>query len=493
MLVVRGLALMWRGSRQILQKSMRFQMASTRWKWLAASFVWFAFWDQVASARWLREDEAPAHYEDIRTLIHVNRDSSIEETEEYRAVIDKREAIKDFSLIQLVYDANTTQMKVLSAKAVVAGQVYMADPKLIDDRAITQQNTGYDSYHAIRVALPQIAVGTSIELKVWHKEIPHPFPGYFSETMSLAENYPVRQRRLTLEGDIPFNYQVHDPFHELKVAEQRVKRGSKVQIDSMHTIFHSLTEEPFAAFTEPQAPTLFLSSSQSWPDFGNRIAAEYEKVLSEPLPGELATIADAASKKTDSMEKVELVLSELQKLIHYLGTWQTVGGQYFPKPLVETVRARYGDCKDYATTSVAILRKLGFDAIPVWTTIAPPGTENIQLPQGHLVEYKPPLPGLFFNHSIVKVKIDGVDHWIDPTSPVPYVRGTLPNLSGSYALTLRPRASQLEIIPYATAAENPIEATNYLTINADKTVDRLTRSKLGGFVHALMEAQESAP
>jgi hypothetical protein len=56
-----------------------------------------------ADGRWARDQDAPAHFDEMKTTIRINKDLSIERTDEFTATIDKQEAIADFSVVQEYY------------------------------------------------------------------------------------------------------------------------------------------------------------------------------------------------------------------------------------------------------------------------------------------------------------------------------------------------------------------------------------------------------
>lgn len=451
-----------------------------------------------ASARWQKEEDAAAHYESVVASMKVNADYSVEITEEYSAVIDKQAAVDDFAIIKLPYTPSTESVKVLSAEAIVGGKIFKIDPKQIEDKEATQQAQGYDSSHEVRFSLPQVGVGTKIHFKVWIKKQPNLLPRFVAETYEFFDRYPVKNVRFDLDSAIPISYRLYDSRHQMKAMETPQKRGLRLQFVSNSSIFQNVIGEPLSAFNEPQAPVLFISNGGTWPEFGNQIAQAYEKIVQNPLPPEFSAIANEAKTKTDPMDQVESVLEQLHKLIHYVGNWKTVKGQYFPRPLSEIATTRFGDCKDYTIAATAIFRSLGFEASPAWTNVDTIGKLDLSalgIESGgkppRLTGFQPALPGLFFNHAIVKLKLKDHDYWIDPTSPINYARGALPELAGKYALTLKSGGAKLETIPFGETSENEVSSTTFIALNQDRTADEITRVRMRGYSAALVSMSEA--
>ena len=79
-------------------------------------------------------------------------------------------------------------------------------------------------------------------------------------------------------------------------------------------------------------------------------------------------------------------------------------GGFRPRPVETIWETRYGDCKDASRLLVAVLRRMGVEAVPalVNTRVGPD------------LEHEPP-NATAFDHCIVRVTIDGEAWWVDPT------------------------------------------------------------------------------
>src|SRR5205823_9097961 len=113
------------------------------------------------------------------------------------------------------------------------------------------------------------------------------------------------------------------------------------------------------------------------------------------------TVGDARDQNT----RIERLLERVHKDIRYTGL-EFGEASIVPSRPAETLKRRYGDCKDQATLLVALLRAAGIPA-QVALLDTGPGTD-----------IEPELPGLgSFDHAIVFVP-GPRPVWIDPTDEV---------------------------------------------------------------------------
>lgn len=79
-------------------------------------------------------------------------------------------------------------------------------------------------------------------------------------------------------------------------------------------------------------------------------------------------------------------------------------GGFRPRPVEAIWETRYGDCKDASRLLVAVLRRMGIEAVPALVnTRIGPGLEH------------EPANATAFDHCIVRATIDGQNWWLDPT------------------------------------------------------------------------------
>lgn len=152
-----------------------------------------------------------------------------------------------------------------------------------------------------------------------------------------------------------------------------------------------------------QGPTVQFSEFQSWTEVAQLFAPYYAKAdLPGSLVAEVDRIRDAHSKPADRAAEW---LRFVQRELRYFALALSEGG-YVPRQLGEVWASRFGDCKDAAQLYVAGARRMGLDACAALTSTTHGKGLADFLPSSNL-----------FNHCIVRLRLDGVIYWLDPTMP----------------------------------------------------------------------------
>src|SRR4029450_7388759 len=121
----------------------------------------------------------------------------------------------------------------------------------------------------------------------------------------------------------------------------------------------------------------------------------------------------AGLKVAKSREYISKVVERLHREVRYTGV-EFADARLIPEYPAETLRRRFGDCKDKSTLLVAALRASGIEAYLAL------------LSAGDARDVSPDLPGIgIFDHAIVYVP-GAQDLWIDATAEYTRV-GTLPS------------------------------------------------------------------
>jgi hypothetical protein len=200
-----------------------------------------------------------------------------------------------------------------------------------------------------------------------------------------------------------------------------------------------VTNSETPTWYNPYALVIF-SEMNSWQDVVSWSLPMYNSALSDSA--EIKAVADEIRLKTsDPAEQISQALVYVQSEIRYLGIEMGVNSHQ-PSLATETLKRRYGDCKDKAVLLISILKELDVKASPALVNT----TKRKQI-----AEYPPMINA--FNHVIVKVEYQNKVYWLDPTRQ--YQKGHLSQLfqpNYHYALTIKPRTKQLE--PMGGSAPN---------------------------------------
>ncbi len=149
-------------------------------------------------------------------------------------------------------------------------------------------------------------------------------------------------------------------------------------------------------------PLVQWSAYRDWPAVARWAVPMYAvpATLGDPLEREIARIAAAESSPAG---RLLAVLRFVQREIRYLGV-EIGAGSYAPNPPALVLERRFGDCKDKSLLMLAMLDRLGIEA-----RAALVATDVRRGLRDRLAS-----PGQF-DHVVVRARIDGRDHWLDPT------------------------------------------------------------------------------
>lgn len=145
-----------------------------------------------------------------------------------------------------------------------------------------------------------------------------------------------------------------------------------------------------------------FSEYDSWAEVADLFTPLY--ATDGPLPEDLAAAVGHIAETCESpAQRAAEVLRFVQHNLRYLALSIGEGGLQ-PRPIETAWTSRYGDCKDAARLYVAMARLLGLDACPAL----------VNTRQGEsLADWLPTASA--FDHCIVRVRVNGKAHWLDPT------------------------------------------------------------------------------
>ena len=299
--------------------------------------------------------------------------------------------------------------------------------------------------------LPAVAPGAIIEEQVITRDTSPLFASGIVHRWIFAWNVPVAKTRFVLihPSSLPLKYEVH------LLPNAKI---STLSVDGVETI--TLDQGLLPAFTEetdhapPDAvlyPEIEFSTGNSW----SRVAAEYAKLSdSKARVSDVQTLTARVNLKGARNEIIRRLVTVLHENVRYTGV-EFGESSFIPQLPSETLKRRYGDCKDKAMFLVALLRAAGVQADLALLDAGPGRDINANM------------PGMgMFDHAIVYVPPFGSEPelWIDATARYSQV-GTLPWMDyGRWALIVSNKTESLKQIPYLTAAENVHRETREFTL-----------------------------
>ena len=320
------------------------------------------------------------------------------------------------------------------------GTVHTLDPKTISDApARDDDDKTYGDGRIERAPLPAIAPGSVVEEEEVSTESAPFFGAGTVQRDYFGRSVPVSHS--TLVVDFPSALPIHYVTQLLpNVQTTKSETDGRTQVTFDQGPLDAIDETETLLPTEvPAHPQVIFSTGASW----QTVAAGYEKIVDEKIiPKEAQQLVDRLTANAKSVaEKEAAILQYLSREVRYTGV-EFGDAAIVPHPPSETLKRKYGDCKDKATLAVTMLRAAN---IPAYVAL---------LNVGRRQDVEPDLPGMgLFDHAIVYIP-GTPDIWIDATDE--YARlGQLPaGDQGRLALIARAQTSSLIRIPEAASSEN---------------------------------------
>ena len=282
------------------------------------------------------------------------------------------------------------------------------------------------------VLMPDVRVGDAVEYAFTRRGANPVLAGKFVDRVLTGWSRGVRHQRYRLIGP-PVR-----PIHARAVGAHILKESTSTspetaRIWEAHDLPpHAIDERAPGWFVS--LPYLELSEFSSWAEVARWAILLY--AVREPAPEVGATAVRLTRRAASGEEKVLALVDFVQRDIRYLGI-ELGSGSHQPRLPEHVLDRRFGDCKDKARLLCALLREIRVAAAPVLVHSYRHGTISSDLPSPSS-----------FNHVIVRVRLDGRDHWIDPTASSQ--RGRLANRGQtieSLGLVIAPESEGLTRIP----------------------------------------------
>jgi hypothetical protein len=346
---------------------------------------------------------------------------------------------QSLSTLTYTYNAALSKLQVIEAKTTTQEGVDIIVPKdKIEDKPLASDPLGLQKEHQILVPFERVSVGSIVHVKLRRHLFNPQIKNYFSLFLTFGDHYVAKKGKIKIESALPLLLKAHDPRHHLAITESKTKEKHTVQIDLKKPIFEALFDESDDSHGEHELYTsVSISTEKNYERLGKHTASLYQPLLTSPLPKELKTIQEIASKITDEGECIDTIVTYLIERISYLGSWNTAEGLLAPRSLEAIITSGYGDCKEYSACLSAILNSLGYKA-----RIAVVNRGNVYLENDTLPNLEK------FNHAIVKaISPSGKTYWIDPTNIVSMANGIFPDIADRPSLVLDPENPSYERIP----------------------------------------------
>ncbi len=326
------------------------------------------------------------------------------------------------------------------------GSVHELDPRTLAEQGVGDDGEVFSDRRLLAGPLPGVRPGAVVEEVSIVRDLAPLFDGGVSARFWLAQPNPVRLSRLRIEAPeaLPLRWVVRGDDRKPTV---RVENGVRTVVFERRDVPAAPRPESGAPRDTTQAPVVLFGWGRSWSDAAERYGALWRRQLEkEPLP----EAARAAVRGAGGDEAIRRALAWIHERVRYTGL-ELGEAEILPATPAETLKRRYGDCKDLSLLLVAMLREAGIEA-------------RVALLRTAWIDLAPELPGLGqFDHAIVRVE-GKAPTWIDPTDPFSPPGRLPPPDEGRLALVTGPGQTDLVRTPEVLASENAAETVRELRL-----------------------------
>ncbi len=213
-----------------------------------------------------------------------------------------------------------------------------------------------------------------------------------------------------------------------------------------------LKDEPYMPLMTDAGEVLHVSTISSWNDISGWYADIIKNRSEESfeIVSVYKTLFPDAAKKQTQFQKAKIIYGYIEKNIKYSSV-SFRQSAFVPQKASTTINTRLGDCKDLSNLFVTLAGMAGLNAQMVLVDTRDNGSKDILL------------PGIEFNHCIVKTNLDGRDYYIELTDNyLPFA--SLPNnLNGALILEIpgknMPAAPQVTLLKADNRTKDMVKRT----------------------------------
>ncbi|MDP3803368.1 DUF3857 and transglutaminase domain-containing protein [Brevundimonas sp.] len=267
-------------------------------------------------------------------------------------------------------------------------------------RELNLERAVYDGRLTAHMIVPDVRVGDVVDT-----------------AFSIIGANPVLKDSLSFSPRLQWSSPVVETRVEVRVPEGRLltirsfgrsPRARDTTADGVRTLRWTMRDatpwrhEADAPAWHTGYASVLVADTVQWSDVAGLFRGFYDPP--ERLPDTLETAAAGImAAEGTAAGRVAASLRFVQAALRYHSVGVGDGG-FRPRPVEAIWETRYGDCKDASRLLVALLRRMGVEAVPALV--------NTRLGPGLADE---PPNATAFDHCIVRTTVDGGAWWVDPT------------------------------------------------------------------------------
>jgi hypothetical protein len=392
-------------------------------------------------ARWANKDDEAAFVAKYHVAYKIRNDGTYTKRVDQAVEIVREDARMTEGLVRFKYKPDSETLRILEAYTQNGDKREAVPTESIEDKPLASNGEGFDQTNQTTLVFPDVKVGSVLHYVFEREYKIVQIPDFFSEYLFFGGDY-FKDIEVRIDSDLPLFADLNDPTKLLKLKLSK----HSLTLKSRGPLHRRVIDETDTIFNPSSHPWLFVSTANHWREFAATIIDEYEKILTEPIPKVFTHIIRQAQKEKDPEVQMNIVTSEIANHLRYHGDWRSVRGRNIPRPLSLVAKTRFGDCKDFAAITTALLRAIGIRADMAWVTrsVEPDFTPK-------------KFPHTLFNHAICRAEVKGKVYWLDATNTASFAQGIFEDIIDRPAFVLDKGAARLEEIPPGTPANSAIE------------------------------------
>ncbi|MEO2281414.1 DUF3857 domain-containing transglutaminase family protein [Pseudoalteromonas pernae] len=344
----------------------------------------------------------------------------------YVMLATNQTGVEGMSQLNLSFDPSYQHIQLHHLRIIRDGEVIDKLPTAqmqVIQREQEAEQLIYDGSQTLNIILDDIRPGDSLDYAFTRVGRNPIYQGIFGYSAEFDWSVPVGEQTLRVLWNKETPLYINQLNGELPVETKQTDAGTE------YTFY--ARELPTKRY-DSQTPSwydpyhfVFLSQVNSWQQVVEWALPMYEKALSKS--DDIRAIAEQIKRDNGTLEQqIGAALKYTQDEIRYLGL-EMGSNSHQPTSADETLRLRYGDCKDKTVLLMSILEALGVESHPALV--------NTDVNK-RLLNLAPATSR--FDHVLVTLEHQGERYWLDPTNS--YQTGSLSNLSEpdfGYALVVK--------------------------------------------------------
>jgi hypothetical protein len=258
----------------------------------------------------------------------------------------------------------------------------------------------YDGTRTAHAFLSDVRVGDVVEYAYSLRGHNPVFGGRHFGGFDLQYGIPVERlhARLLWPSERPLHWKHHNQAAGARITELGEQRAFTWDL---RKVAARTVDTDAPSWYDPY-PSVQWSEFADWKAVNDWALPLYE-TRRRPASALTAVIDRLTAQHPDPASRLVAALQFVQSEVRYLGI-EVGPGSHAPNPPDVVLARRYGDCKDKTLLLLSLLRGLGIEAAPAL----------VHTQMRHAIEAFQPSPGAF-NHVLVRARLDGQTHWLDPT------------------------------------------------------------------------------